>query len=45
LIESDLDALVISTPVRTHYPMAKEALLAGKHVLVEKPITARSESR
>jgi len=43
LIESDLDALVIATPVRTHYPIAKEALLAGKHVLVEKPITARSD--
>lgn len=36
---SDIDAVVIATPVRTHYAMAKRALLAGKHVLVEKPLT------
>ena len=35
-----LDAVVISTPVGTHYQFAKEALVAGKHVLVEKPLTA-----
>jgi len=34
-----IDALMISaTPETTHYPMAKEALEAGKHVLLEKPI-------
>jgi predicted dehydrogenase len=39
LIEDrDLNALVIATSVRSHYPMAKKALLAGKHVLVEKPM-------
>jgi predicted dehydrogenase len=43
MLESDIDAVVIATPVRMHYPMAKKALLAGKHVLVEKPITARSD--
>lgn len=43
MLESDIDAVVIATPVRIHYPMAKKALLAGKHVLVEKPITARSD--
>jgi len=32
--------VVIATPVRTHYQLAKEALLHGKHVLVEKPLTA-----
>ncbi len=37
---SDTDAVVIATPVRTHYQLAKEALLRGKHVLVEKPLTA-----
>lgn len=37
---SDVDAVVISTPVRTHYALAREALLHGKHVLVEKPLTA-----
>src|SRR5436305_12530766 len=34
----DLDALVIATSVRTHFPMAKAALQAGKHVLIEKPM-------
>ncbi len=37
---SDVDGVVIATPVRTHYQLAKEALLYGKHVLVEKPLTA-----
>ncbi len=32
--------MIIATPVRTHYHLAKEALLHGKHVLVEKPLTA-----
>lgn len=36
----DVDAVVIATPVRTHYELARDALLAGKHVLVEKPLTA-----
>lgn len=40
---SDVDAVVIATPVRTHYRLAKEALLHGKHVLVEKPLTASVE--
>jgi predicted dehydrogenase len=43
LFEDDIDAVVIATPVYTHYRFAKEALLAGKHVLVEKPITADSQ--
>lgn len=37
---SDVDGVVIATPVRTHYQLAKKALLHGKHVLVEKPLTA-----
>jgi len=40
VFRSDVDAVVIATPVRTHYALAKEALLHGKHVLVEKPLTA-----
>jgi predicted dehydrogenase len=32
------DAIVIATPVASHYELAKQALLAGKHVLVEKPL-------
>ena len=35
----DLDTIIISaTPETTHYPMAKESLLAGKHVFLEKPL-------
>jgi predicted dehydrogenase len=36
-----LDGVVIATPVPTHYELAKRALLAGKHVLVEKPPAMR----
>jgi predicted dehydrogenase len=36
----DLDAVVIATSVRFHYPMAKAALSAGKHTLIEKPMAA-----
>src|SRR5579872_5859173 len=40
IFQSDVDGMVIATPVSTHYKLAREALLAGKHVLVEKPLTA-----
>src|SRR5579859_775059 len=40
VFESDVDGVVVATPVRTHYQLAKQALLSGKHVLVEKPLTA-----
>lgn len=43
LADPDLDAVAIATPVTTHYPLAKMALEAGKHVFVEKPFTATSE--
>jgi len=43
VFSSDVDAVVIVTPVRTHYKLAREALLHGKHVLVEKPLTANVE--
>jgi predicted dehydrogenase len=39
----ETDAVIIATPVRTHFPLAQEALRAGKHVLVEKPLTRSSE--
>jgi predicted dehydrogenase len=38
-----VDAVVICTPTTTHYDLARSALAAGKHVLVEKPITTRSD--
>src|SRR5262245_66307247 len=37
----DIKAIAIATPVHTHYELAKRAIKAGKHVLVEKPLTAR----
>lgn len=39
--DPSLDAVVIATPVGTHYEFAKAALQAGKHVLIEKPLTSR----
>src|SRR6202047_31037 len=39
LENSSIDAIIISaTPETTHFPMAKESLVAGKHVLLEKPL-------
>ena len=40
LADPDLDAIAVVTPVATHFQIAREALLAGKHLLVEKPLTA-----
>jgi predicted dehydrogenase len=39
----DLDLVVIATPSFTHFELAKTALLAGKHVLVMKPLTTRAD--
>ena len=38
LAMADMDAVVVATPVKTHHPLAKASLLAGKHTLVEKPM-------
>src|ERR1051326_7374525 len=35
-----IDAVVVATPVFTHFALAKKALLNGKHVLIEKPMTS-----
>jgi predicted dehydrogenase len=39
LRDPSVQAVVVATPTRTHYALAKEALEARKHVLVEKPLT------
>jgi predicted dehydrogenase len=39
----NLDAVVIATNVKTHFPLAKAALLAGKHTFIEKPMAASVE--
>lgn len=39
LADPIFDAVALATPVSTHHPLAKRALEAGRHVLVEKPIT------
>lgn len=39
LFAMGLDAVVVATPPATHYPIAREALGAGLHVLIEKPMT------
>jgi predicted dehydrogenase len=42
VLRSDVDAVVIATPIRTHFALAKRALEHGKHVFVEKPLTSSS---
>ena len=41
--DPQIDAVVIATPVSSHYDLALTALQSGKHVLVEKPLAARSD--
>jgi len=43
IADAEVDAVVIATPVESHFPLALAALRAGKHVLVEKPITSTAE--
>ncbi|MGQ9896271.1 MAG: Gfo/Idh/MocA family protein [Acidobacteriota bacterium] len=43
LAETDIHAVVISTPTNTHYAIVRDALLADKHVLVEKPLCRTTE--
>jgi predicted dehydrogenase len=39
----DVDVVVVATPARTHYPLAKAAIEAGQHVVVMKPMTTSVE--
>ena len=41
-LQHGLDAVAIATPVASHYPLALQALQAGKHVLIEKPMAESS---
>jgi predicted dehydrogenase len=41
--DPQIDAVVIATPVSSHFELAMSALKAGKHVLVEKPLAAKSD--
>ena len=42
-IKFKFDGFIVSTPAETHYAIAKKIILAGKHVLVEKPMTLTIE--
>jgi len=41
--DPSIDAIIIATPVSTHFELALAALRAGKHVLVEKPLASNSD--
>ena len=43
LATPDLDGVVLATPIHSHYELARRALEAGKHVLVEKPLAGTVE--
>ena len=43
LADPTVEAIYFATPVSSHYELVKQALLAGKHVLVEKPLATRVE--
>lgn len=43
LKDGDIDAVMIATPVSTHYELAKRAIQAGKHTFIEKPLTSTVE--
>jgi predicted dehydrogenase len=43
LNDNSIDSIIIATPTETHYEIAKDSLNAGKHVLIEKPMTMNSK--
>ena len=43
LLDPSIDAIVIATPIATHYELARQALIAGKHVFVEKPLAVTAQ--
>ena len=42
LNDAEVDAVIIATPAETHFSLAMEALRAGKHVFVEKPLATKA---
>ncbi len=44
MLNTNIDAVAIATPIGTHYSLAKKALEKGKHIWVEKPFTNSTES-
>lgn len=38
--DTSIELVIVATPTTTHFPLAKQALEAGKHVLIEKPMTS-----
>ena len=42
LENSDVELVIVNTPDKFHYEMAKQAILHGKHIVVEKPVTLKS---
>ncbi len=43
LEDPNVDAVVVATPIGTHYEIVRESILAGKHVLCEKPLCKTSK--
>ncbi|MDO8885560.1 Gfo/Idh/MocA family oxidoreductase [Candidatus Oleimmundimicrobium sp.] len=43
IADDEIDAIIIATPAKTHFDLAKKCLNSGKHVLVEKPLTLTSK--
>src|SRR3984957_11915670 len=43
LSDPTIQLIVVGTPNETHFALAKQALLAGKHVVVDKPFASTSE--
>jgi len=43
LEDPEIDAVIIATPIDTHYELTKKALVSGKHVFVEKPLAKTAE--
>lgn len=43
LNDNDIELVIVNTPDKLHYEMAKAAILKGKNIVVEKPVTLKSE--